>query len=53
MIIVGFGKAVLGMAEELHKLISSHIIKGILSVPVGATIQMSKDASLLNDNRIR
>ena len=33
--IVGFGKAVLGMAMTLELLLKDHLISGIISVPVG------------------
>lgn len=33
--IVGFGKAVLGMATSLTNILNDHIISGILSVPFG------------------
>lgn len=34
--VVGFGKAVLGMAVTLENLLQDHLISGIISVPVGA-----------------
>lgn len=33
--VVGFGKAVLGMAVTLEYLLQDHLISGIISVPVG------------------
>lgn len=33
--IVGFGKAVCGMACTLNEILHGHIVKGILSIPVG------------------
>ena len=33
--LVGFGKAVLGMAKGVDQLIKSHIVKGIISIPKG------------------
>lgn len=33
--VVGFGKAVLGMAVTLENLLQDHLISGIISVPVG------------------
>lgn len=50
--IVGFGKAVCGMACKLNKILHEHIVKGILSIPAGMQ-QALKDAgkiSLLPDN---
>lgn len=33
--LVGFGKAVLGMAAEAERIVGDHLIQGIVSVPVG------------------
>lgn len=33
--VVGFGKAVLGMARALEDTIGEHIVRGVISVPVG------------------
>ncbi|XP_020484641.1 glycerate kinase [Labrus bergylta] len=33
--LVGFGKAVLGMAAEAEKLLGDHLVKGLISVPKG------------------
>lgn len=33
--VVGFGKAVLGMARAVDDTLSQHIVKGIISVPTG------------------
>lgn len=33
--LVGFGKAVLGMAAEAERILGDHIVKGIISVPNG------------------
>nr|CAD7394099.1 unnamed protein product [Timema cristinae] len=33
--LVGFGKAVLGMASEVERTLGEHLVKGIVSVPVG------------------
>lgn len=33
--LVGFGKAVLGMAAEAEKIIGEHLVKGVISVPNG------------------
>ena len=56
--LVGFGKAVFGMAVELHSLIGEHIKKGIISVPVGtvSTAIQSNAKSVqpfLKDERIK
>lgn len=32
---VGFGKAVLGMAAEAERIVGHHLVKGIISVPNG------------------
>ena len=34
--VVGFGKAVLGMARVVEDLLGDHIIRGIISIPQGA-----------------
>lgn len=50
--IVGFGKAVCGMACTLNEILHGHIVKGILSIPVGIQ-QALKDTgkkSLIPDN---
>ena len=41
--VVGFGKAVCGMASSLNEILHEHIVKGILSIPVGIQ-QALKDA---------
>ena len=45
------------MADELYKLIGNHIIKGILSVPIGATKQLQDiigiPSGLLVDSNIK
>lgn len=41
--VVGFGKAVLGMARAVEDKLSDHLVQGILSVPVGIQ-QCFKDA---------
>ncbi|KAJ0039416.1 hypothetical protein NL108_015175 [Boleophthalmus pectinirostris] len=33
--LVGFGKAVLGMAAEAERILSDHLVKGVISVPHG------------------
>ena len=40
--VVGFGKAVLGMARVVEDLLGQHIIKGILSIPAGARADFEK-----------
>ena len=56
--LVGFGKAVFGMAIELHSLIGEHIKKGIVSIPVGtvSTALQSNGKSVqpfLKDERMK
>ncbi|XP_026203419.1 glycerate kinase [Anabas testudineus] len=51
--LVGFGKAVLGMAAEAERIIGDHLVKGIISVPHGIqqTLQQhGKDHLLLKEN---
>ncbi|KAK2861972.1 hypothetical protein Q5P01_001505 [Channa striata] len=51
--LVGFGKAVLGMAAEAERLLGDHLVKGIVSVPHGIqqTLQQhGKDHLLLKEN---
>ncbi|XP_072308610.1 glycerate kinase [Eucyclogobius newberryi] len=51
--LVGFGKAVLGMAAEVERLLSDHLVKGILSVPHGiqeSLRQHGKNHLLLKEN---
>lgn len=33
--LVGFGKAVLGMAAEAERIVGDHLVKGVISVPHG------------------
>lgn len=47
VILIGFGKAVLGMAEEIYKLLGDHIVKGVVSVPFGSKERLKKHHSLL------
>lgn len=55
--LVGFGKAVLGMAAEAERILGDHLVKGVISVPHGIqqTLQQhGKDHLLLKENsRIR
>eukprot|EP00064_Thunnus_orientalis_P010484 superscaffoldBa00001432_g10510 len=51
--LVGFGKAVLGMAAEAERIIGDHLVKGVISVPHGIqqTLQQhGKDHLLLKAN---
>lgn len=51
--LVGFGKAVLGMAAEAERILGDHLVKGILSVPQGiqqTLRQHGKDHLLLKEN---
>ena len=34
--VVGFGKAVLGMARAVEDLVGQHLVEGAISVPVGS-----------------
>ena len=34
--VVGFGKAVSGMAKTLEDLIGQHIVRGVISIPYGS-----------------
>ncbi len=40
--VVGFGKAVGGMARVVDDMLRDHIVKGIISIPCGATEQMKR-----------
>ncbi|XP_031699660.1 glycerate kinase [Anarrhichthys ocellatus] len=55
--LVGFGKAVLGMAAEAERIMGDHLVKGVISVPHGIqqTLQQhGKNHLLLKENsRIR
>ncbi|KAK5872617.1 hypothetical protein PBY51_013300 [Eleginops maclovinus] len=55
--LVGFGKAVLGMAAEAERILGDHLVKGVVSVPYGiqqTLKQHGKDHLLLKVNsRIR
>lgn len=51
--VVGFGKAVLGMAAEAERIVGDHLIKGVVSVPHGIqnTLQShGKEKMLLENN---
>ncbi|KAF7665700.1 hypothetical protein LDENG_00135180 [Lucifuga dentata] len=47
--LVGFGKAVLGMAAEVERIMGDHLVKGIISVPHGIqqTLQQHGKAHML------
>ncbi|XP_071350414.1 glycerate kinase [Trachinotus anak] len=50
---VGFGKAVLGMASEAERIMGDHLVKGVISVPHGIQQilqQHGKDHLLLKEN---
>lgn len=42
MKVVGFGKAVLGMATAVERLLGDHITAGLVSVPIGILEAASK-----------
>uniref|UniRef100_A0A1A9V4C5 MOFRL-associated domain-containing protein n=1 Tax=Glossina austeni TaxID=7395 RepID=A0A1A9V4C5_GLOAU len=44
--VVGFGKAVLGMAVHLEKTLYQHLVSGILSIPKGASEQSQSQADM-------
>ncbi|XP_013861884.1 glycerate kinase [Austrofundulus limnaeus] len=51
--VVGFGKAVLGMAAEVERIMGDHLVRGVISVPRGIqqTLQQhGKDHLLLKEN---
>ncbi|XP_046880581.1 glycerate kinase isoform X1 [Hypomesus transpacificus] len=51
--LVGFGKAVLGMAAEAERIVGDHLVRGVISVPHGiqeALRQHGKDQMLLKDD---
>lgn len=39
--VVGFGKAVSGMARAVEDLVGEHIVRGVISIPYGTGIQFS------------
>ncbi|XP_041835443.1 glycerate kinase isoform X2 [Melanotaenia boesemani] len=47
--LVGFGKAVLGMAAEVERIMGDHLVKGVISVPHGIqqTLQQHGKGNLL------
>lgn len=51
--VVGFGKAVLGMAEELVKVLLPRRIKGILSVPYGSVATLNPQTIQGSDIEVR
>ncbi|XP_030061171.1 glycerate kinase [Microcaecilia unicolor] len=55
--LVGFGKAVLGMAAEAEKIIGNHLVQGLVSVPLGicASLQEAGRRKMLlkSDSRIK
>lgn len=51
--VVGFGKAVLGMATELEKLLKDRLAGGIVSVPEGTFHQLADQPHLLPASRLR
>ncbi|XP_029455346.1 glycerate kinase [Rhinatrema bivittatum] len=47
--LVGFGKAVLGMAAEVEKILGDHLVQGLVSVPLGirASLQQAGRGKML------
>ncbi|XP_029990827.1 glycerate kinase [Sphaeramia orbicularis] len=54
--LVGFGKAVLGMAAEVERILGDHLVKGVISVPNGIQQTLQKHGKnhllLKEDSRI-
>ncbi|XP_011310909.1 glycerate kinase-like [Fopius arisanus] len=44
--LIGFGKAVMGMAIEMEKLLGNKLVKGIISIPRGSMAQITPTDSL-------
>ncbi|XP_055920243.1 glycerate kinase [Eupeodes corollae] len=44
--VVGFGKAVLGMAVQLEKSLDKRLVSGILSIPIGTQEQFKEDPNM-------
>ncbi|CAM4627431.1 unnamed protein product [Leuciscus chuanchicus] len=53
--LVGFGKAVLGMAAEAERIVGDHLIKGVVSVPLGIqnTLRNHGKAKMLLESHSR
>ena len=50
VIVIGYGKAVYGMAVELNKQIGKHIVEGIITVPKGL---LQEHENVLSESTIR
>ncbi|KAL3853812.1 hypothetical protein ACJMK2_017321 [Sinanodonta woodiana] len=55
--VVGFGKAVLGMARAVEECLNDHIVKGVISIPKGSREQLlaagKGDLCLAADSKIK
>lgn len=55
--LVGFGKAVLGMAAEAERLLGDHLVRGVISVPNGIQLTLQEHGKshllLKDDSRIK